>query len=157
MKVWTDASCDDSEDIFGIGYVIILKSGAEITGKHYQHGDYTSMEAEYFALMEALQIAKESMTEYDNEIDVVTDCKPLVDKIREPDDLYDDRWFEYRRHALNSLFDFEKWDLYWEERSNTEQNEEANRLAREAMWQGRDDDSTYGGNAVEGVSYTEVV
>lgn len=157
MKIWTDASCDDRNDIFGIGYVIILKSGAKITGKKYQTGNYTSMEAEYYALMEALTIAEDSKTSYDNEVEVSVDCRPLVDKIREPDDLYDDKWFEYRRHALGMFFEFDEWDLYWEERNTAQYNKDANRLAREAMWEGRDDDKTYGGTATEGVSYTEVV
>jgi len=156
MKLYTDASADENANVFGIGYILELKTGARIQGKHYVEGEYTSMEAEWYAIMQGLELASENITSHDSSIEVITDCKPLVNKIREPDDMYDDRWFNYRRQMLGELFTFEAWDLYWEERSTTEQNEKANRLAREAMWEGRGDDGVVGGNASEGVTFNTI-
>lgn len=150
MKVFTDAS--KGEGVFGLGYVIDLKTGARIEGKRYVEGEYTSMEAEWHAMMQGIEIAKQNVTSYDTDIEVIVDCQPLVDKIREPDDMYDDKWFNYRSRALEVLFDFEEWDLYWRERSTTEQNKRANRLAREALWQGRDGDE---GNAKSGITFND--
>ncbi|AGM11442.1 RNAse HI [Halogranum tailed virus 1] len=153
MKLYTDAS--KGEGVFGLGYVINLKTGGRIEGKHYVEGDYTSMEAEWHGLMQGLEVAQEQVTAYDDTIRVVVDCQPLVDKIRDPDDMYDDKWFEYRRLALRKLFEFEEWELEWEERSTTEQNKTANRLAREALWQGRDDNGVEGGNATNGITFND--
>jgi|APHM01.1.fsa_nt_gi hypothetical protein len=83
MQVYTDAS--RGENVIGVGYVIKLKNGTEMSGKRYQFvGDYSSMDAEWCALMEGLEIACEHQTAYDNSIDVVIDCRPLVRKVRDP-------------------------------------------------------------------------
>lgn len=148
MRVYTDAS--KGEGVFGIGYVIDLRTGARIEGKRYVDGEYTSMEAEWHAMMQGMEIASQNVTAYDSDIEVIIDCQPLVDKIRDPDDMYDDKWFEYRSRALEALFEFEEWELYWRERSTTEQNSRANRLAREALWQGRDGAD---GNAKYGMTF----
>jgi len=79
--------------------------------------------------------------------------KPLVKKIREPDNMYDEMWYSYRKRALQALFAFDSWDLYWEERKQTQHNEQANRLAREALWEGRGDDAIFGGAATHGVTF----
>lgn len=149
MRLFTDASRGDEN--VGLAYVLELRSGARITGKHHITGEYSSMEAEWYALMEGVHIAIENMTEFDAEISVVVDCQPLVRKIREPNDMYDDTWYEYRKRALDALFEFDEWDLYWRERSSTEQNTTANRLAREALWQAQDDDAD--GNSTAGVNF----
>lgn len=151
MKLYTDASKDNG--VFGIGYVINLKTGANIQGKRYVFGDYSSMDAEWFALMQGVDVAIENKTSFDSDIDIVLDCKPLVEKIREPDDLYEDKWYTYRKRALNRFFEFERWDLRWEARSNTEENELANRLAREALWQARDEEEGFNGSAKQGVTF----
>lgn len=151
MKLYTDASKDNG--VFGIGYVINLKTGANIQGKRYVFGDYSSMDAEWFALMQGVDVAIENKTSFDSDIDIVLDCKPLVEKIREPDDLYEDKWYTYRKRALNRFFEFESWDLRWEARSNTEENELANRLAREALWQARDEEEGFNGSAKQGVTF----
>lgn len=151
MKLYTDAS--RSEGVTGIGYVIILKTGTELQGKHYIEEQYTSMEAEWYAFMQGLDIAQENITNYDDEIEAVVDCHPLVEKIREPNDMYDDTWYEYRKQALAALMEFDEWDMVWEERKATEMNEKADRLAREALWEGRDDEAVHGGQAAEGVTF----
>jgi hypothetical protein len=151
MKVYTDASKDNG--VFGIGYVINLKTGANIQGKRYVFGDYSSMDAEWFALMQGVDVAIRNKTPFDSDIDIVVDCKPLVKKIREPDDLYEDKWYTYRKRALNRFFEFETWDLRWEARSHTEENKLANRLAREALWQARDEDTQFDGSAKQGVTF----
>jgi len=151
MKLYTDASKDNG--VFGIGYVINLKTGPKIQGKRYMFGDYSSMDAEWFALMQGVDVAIDNKTAFDCDIDIVLDCKPLVEKIREPDDLYEDKWYTYRKRALNRFFEFETWDLRWEPRSNTEENELANRLAREALWQARDEEENSNGFAKQGVTF----
>jgi ribonuclease HI len=150
MEVYTDASVDTG--VFGIGYVINHPNGQTVTGKNYVKGEYTSMQAEWYGVMEGIHMS----THVDPRkrwIHVITDCKPLVKKIREPDDMYNDMWYTYRKKTLRALLQFETWDLYWEERKHTEHNEQANRLAREALWEGRGDDAIYGGAATKGVSF----
>lgn len=151
MRLYTDASKDDG--VFGIGYVVVLKTGPYIKGKRYVFGDYSSMDAEWFALMQGVDVALDNKTPFDNEIDITIDCQPLVDKIRDPDDLYQDKWYSYRKRALNRFFEFERWNLRWEARSNTEENKKANRLAREALWEARDEDDSFEGNAKQGVTF----
>ena len=103
--------------------------------------------------MQGVDVALDNKTSFDNEIDITIDCQPLVDKIRDPDDLYQDKWYSYRKRALNRFFEFERWDLRWEARSNTEENKKANRLAREALWEARDEDDSFEGNAKQGVTF----
>jgi len=149
MRLFTDASCGDEH--IGLAYVLELRSGARITGKHHLNGTYSSMESEWYALMKGLHIAIENLTDFDDTITVVVDCHPHVRKVREPNDMYDDTWYEYRKQALELLMSFTEWDLYWRERESTEQNSTANRLAREALWQAQDSESD--GNSIEGVNF----
>ena len=89
MEVYTDASVDTG--VFGIGYVINHPSGQTVTGKNYVLGEYTSMQAEWYGIMEGINIS----THVDPRMEwihVITDCKPLVKKISEPDNMYDEMW-----------------------------------------------------------------
>src|SRR6056297_1304671 len=153
MKLYTDASTDEDNNVFGIGYVLELKTGAIIEGKRYMLGDYTSMEAEWYGIMQGIDMAQENITSHDTDIRVITDCQPLVDKMRDPDDMYEDKWFSYRSNMLKELFEFGEWELDWEKREQTSENERADRLAREAMWEGRGDDEIVGGSASRGVTF----
>jgi ribonuclease HI len=151
MRLYTDASKGDG--VFGIGYVLELDTGEQISEKRYVLGQYSSMDAEWFALMQGLDVAQQHISEDEDSIFVFIDCKPLVEKIRNPDDLYEDKWYTYRKRALNRLFEFDFWDLLWEARSSTKENQLANRLAREALWEVRDEDDSFDGSAKQGVTF----
>lgn len=157
MRVYTDASHGDY--VIGVGYVVCLNDGSEVSNKKYKYGEYSSMDAEWFALMEGLDVAESYISDDDNNIDAITDCRPLVRKVREPDDMYDDKWFSYRKRVLNKLFEFDVWRLRWEKRGSTKYNEKADRLAKEALWQARDeygslkDTGDYTGSAEQGLQF----
>jgi ribonuclease HI len=157
MRVYTDASHGDY--VIGVGYVVCLKDGTEIQSKRYKYGEYSSMDAEWYALMEGMEVALSHRSEDDTSIDVITDCEPLVTKIRQPDDLYNDKWFSYRKRALNKLFEFDTWRLRWQKRGTSTENEAADRLAREALWQARDEYGSlkntgeYTGSAKQGLTF----
>lgn len=104
--------------------------GRTIEGNRYMVGNYTSMEAEYYALLDGIRIASYEGREA---INVYTDCKPLVQKMRYPDN-NNDEWYTRRRGAHWLLNKFEDWSLNWIPREN---NESANRLAYEALEKGR--------------------
>lgn len=131
MKVYTDAARDD--EVAGMGWVIVL-NGEKIEGNRFIHGDYTSMEAEYFALLDGLRFARRHST---GEVEVFCDCKPLVEKMRVPDG-YSQDWYD-RRHGCHRLLQkFESWELEWTPRSG---NTGADRLAYEALEEGRREQS----------------
>lgn len=151
MRLYTDAAADVENGAYGVGYVLDCKTGATITGKRYVYGDYSSMGAEWLALMQGLDVSVDNITSHDDEIFVYVDCDPLVDKMHEPADLYDDKWHARRKQTLGVLFEFEDYDVSWEQRASTQQNKSADRLAREALWQARGDNSS--GNAVQGLTF----
>lgn len=96
-------------------------------------GTYTSMEAEYHALTEALRVA--SIESESREcVEAYVDVKPLTTKMRVPDGNSED-WRERRKgfHWLANKFD--EWELEHVPRRN---NEQADRLAREALMEGRE-------------------
>ena len=126
MNVYTDAARDD--DVAGFGWKIVSDSEI-IEGNRYLIGNYTSMEAEYYALLDGLRFAKQ---QDDREIDVYIDCQPLVGKMRTPDSKK--IWYDRRRGCHRMLNKFDTWSLSWIPR---EQNERANRLAYEALETGR--------------------
>lgn len=127
MKLHTDASV--GEFYGGIGWVITLDDGTKIEGNRTMSDSYTSMEMEYFSLLEGLRHAKR----YDRaEIEVFSDCKPLIEKMRVPDD--DDDWYKRRRGCHRLLNKFESWELEWTPRTS---NTNADRLAYEALEAGR--------------------
>jgi len=126
MKVYTDAARDD--DITGIGWKIVLADNT-VEGNRYLCGTYTSMQAEYFALLDGIRHAKRYGTD---EIEVFCDCKPLVKKMRVPDT--DKGWYDRRRGCLRLLNIFDAWELEWMPRA---ENSTADRLAFEALEEGR--------------------
>lgn len=126
MDVYTDAARDD--DVAGFGWIIVLDDDI-IEGNRYLIGNYTSMEAEYYALLDGLRFAKQ---QEGNHVDVYIDCQPLVQKMRVPDKK---RIWHDRRRGCHRLFNkFDTWSLTWIPR---EKNERANRLAYEALETGR--------------------
>jgi len=127
MRVYTDAARDDS--VAGMGWEI---HDGEQTSKdsRYLIGEYTSMHAEYLALLDGLRYANRIN---DGTVKVYVDCKPLVQKMRVPDPNSDD-WFDRRRGCHRLLNKFDDWELNWTPRSS---NESADRLAYEALERGR--------------------
>ncbi len=126
MRLYTDAARDG--DVAGFGWKIIT-SDDSIEGKRFISGDCTSMEAEYYALLDGLRHARRYGTD---RIEVFSDCKPLIEKMRAPDD--DDDWFKRRQGCNRLLNKFDSWELEWTPRSN---NSRADRLAYEALEEGR--------------------
>lgn len=129
ITIYSDAARDDA--ISGLGYVI--EGEVTIEGKRFLTGHYTSMEAEYHALTEALRVA--SINSEDREyVEAYTDCQPLVTKMRVPDGNSED-WYDRRRGCHRLLRKFDDWSLEYTSRSA---NEDAHRLAREALFEGRE-------------------
>lgn len=149
MRVYTDAATNSG--VSGLGYVVELKSGASIEDKRYLESGVTSMEAEWFAMMQGLDVALHSTTSYDDCAYVYIDCKPLVSKMLDRDQAYDPKWHGFRAQTMKTLGQFDEWSITWEERASTSGNERADRLAREALWQVRDGGSN--GAATEGVTF----
>jgi ribonuclease HI len=128
MQVFTDAARDDN--VAGMGWILVTTDGMEIENNRYMRGNYTSMEAEYFALLDGLRHAKR----YDDDsVSVICDCKPLIQKMREPD-AYDQDWYDRRQGCHRLLNKFDSWEMEWTDRSN---NHDADRLAYEALEAGR--------------------
>lgn len=127
MQIYTDAARDES--ISGLGWAIYLDDET-ISGNRYLTGNFTSMEAEYYALLDGLRFARRESLE---SVDVRLDCKPLVQKMRVPDD--DKLWYDRRQGCHRLLNKFDRWTMVWVPRSS---NELANRLAYEALEEGRE-------------------
>lgn len=130
MKVYTDAARDD--DIAAMGWEIVLADGTIHKDSRYIVGTYTSMEAEYYALLDGLRYARYHDETY---IEVLCDCQPLVEKMRFPDG-NDQDWYDRRRGCHRLLNKFDDWSLDWTPRSS---NTTADRLAYEALERGRRD------------------
>lgn len=126
--IYVDAARDD--EIAGLGYTI--DGEISVDGCKYLEGHYTSMEAEFHALVEAVRVAsvKSSSREM---CEAYTDVKPLVTKMSYPDDDRED-WRQYRQSFLWLVEKFDDYQLQWCER---EYNREAHDLAREALDAGR--------------------
>lgn len=129
MDVYTDAARDD--EVAAMGWVIVLEDGERIEDSRYLHGEYTSMESEFFALLDGLRFARR---QDESTVCVYTDCEPLVEKMRVPDE--DEDWFDRRRGCHRLLNKFEDWEMNWTPRSS---NSRADRLAYEALERGRRD------------------
>jgi ribonuclease HI len=113
-----------------LGYVITGE--VEIAGNKVLMGTHTSMEAEYHALTEALRVASlESSSR--SKVEAHVDVKPLTTKMRAPD-ANSEEWRTRRRgfHWLANKFD--EWELKYIPREN---NKQADRLAKEALLDGR--------------------
>lgn len=132
MRLHSDASHDD--DVIGIAYIIDDEiEDVHVEGKQYVYGDYTSMEAEYEAMMFGIHAA----SWYGGDTLVVqTDCQPLVDKMYYPD-ATSDKWFQMRKECHKLLNTFDVWEMNHVPR---ERNDAADRLAKEALWFGREND-----------------
>lgn len=126
MRVYTDAARDS--EVSGMGWEVITPDRS-ITGKRFVIGEYTSMEAEYFALLDGLRHARREDT---GEVEVYCDCEPLIRKMRVPDTV--EVWHDRRRGCHRLLNKFDSWDLEWTSRNN---NSTADRLAYEALEHGR--------------------
>lgn len=126
--IYVDAARDDN--IAGLGYTI--DGEVSIEGKKYLEGNYTSMEAEFHALIEALRVASVE-SEIREMCEVYTDVKPLVTKMRYPDSERED-WQEYRESFLWLAQKFDEYQLNW---CSREYNERAHDLARTALESGR--------------------
>lgn len=128
MKVYTDAARDD--EISAMGWKIVLSDGTVHKDNRYLTGSFTSMEAEYFALLDGLRYAQ-----YHDEahVSVLCDCQPLIEKMRTPDG-HDQDWYDRRQGCHRLLNKFDSWSLKWTPRSG---NADADRLAYEALERGR--------------------
>ncbi len=128
ITIYTDASRDDQ--CSGLGYVI----SGEVTmaDNKILMGTYTSMEAEYHALVEALRVASINSSER-RCVSLYVDVKPLTTKMRYPDEKSQD-WRDRRKgfHWLANKFD--EWELEYVSRT---MNEDAHDLARQALFEGR--------------------
>lgn len=87
------------------------------------------MEVEYFALLDGLRHARDHNI---NHIDIFSDCRPMIKKMRVPDD--DEDWYKRRRGFHRLANKFETWELEWTPRKS---NGDADRLAYEALEEGR--------------------
>lgn len=124
--MYTDGARDD--DIAAMGWRIECDGDVE-ENHRYMLGEYTSMEAEYYALVDGLRHALRR----GNEIMVFTDCEPLVEKMRYST-AGDGEWYE-RKCGVDRLLDkFEWWQIEWIPRT---QNEAANTQASLALRKGR--------------------
>lgn len=128
ITIYSDASRGDQ--CSGLGYVI--SGEVTLSGNKVLMGTYTSMEAEYHALTEALRVA--SIESESREcVEAYTDAKPLVKKMRVPDGNSQD-WYDRRQGCHWLLNKFDKWELKYVSR---EFNNDAHELARNALFEGR--------------------
>lgn len=131
MRLHTDASRDD--DVIGIGYVIRDDiNDIEVNGKQYRFGNFTSMEAEWKAMMTGIHAAS---WYGDGFLIVLTDCEPLREKMYWPD-ATSQKWYDMRKKCHKVLNTFEEWKMDVVDRTN---NEQAHDLARRAIFMGRDE------------------
>jgi ribonuclease HI len=128
--IYVDAARDDS--VTGIGYTISGEVNYE--GKKYMKGHYTSMEAEFHALIEAVRIAS-IKSDNREKCEIHTDVKPLIHKMRTPDETSKE-WREYRASFQWLISKFDSYRLGWCGREN---NKSAHKLARAALDNGRHD------------------
>lgn len=131
MRVYSDASHD--EDVIGIAYVLRdERLDVDESGRRYIEGEFTSMEAEYIALMTGVRMA----SHYTNEVLIaLTDCRPLMYKLLQRDG-NSDKWDQFFWQARAMLESFDEWQINHIERAN---NQEADALARAALHRGRGD------------------
>lgn len=131
MRLHTDASRDDA--VIGIGYVIRDDiAGIEVSGKQYRFGDFTSMEAEWKAMMTGIHAA----SWYSGDLLIVlTDCEPLYEKMYWAD-ATSQKWYDMRKECHAVLNTFERWEMAVVDRTS---NEQAHDLARRALFLGRDE------------------
>lgn len=127
MKIYTDGARD--ENVIGLGWVLDWDEGW-VRDNRYMIGTFTSMEAEYYALLDGLRHAYYQTNE---PIVVYIDCEPIIDKMRIPD-AYSNTWYDRRQGCHRLLNKFEDWEMEWIPRAK---NTNANRMAYEALEAGR--------------------
>lgn len=125
---FTDGS--RGETVSGIGYV--LSGAVEAEGARILDGEFTSMEVELHALLEAVRVATIRSSSRES-ITIYTDCEPLVRKLRDAQ-TNGARWERYRESALWLLGKFDSWDIRHTDRDMVE---DAHDLARAALERGR--------------------
>lgn len=128
LTVYTDAARDDT--VTGIAYVI--SGEVNLEGCRSMEGNYTSMDAEYHALMEGLRVASQA-SRSNTGVTAYVDVKPLISKMQTPDEK-SELWRERRIGFNRMVGKFDEHDLEWIPR---EQNRRADELAREALFEGR--------------------
>lgn len=128
LQVYTDAS--RGEFVSGLGYIV--EGDVNVSGNRVLDGQYTSMEAEFYALVEGLRIAsvRSEQREY---CEAYSDAKPLTKKMR-GSQRCSDEWQDYRTSYEWLAGKFDTFELNYCPR---ECNEDAHELAREALVQGR--------------------
>lgn len=123
MRLHTDARRTDD----GIGLGFVFDIDGEVTKDcRYVEGDFTSMEAEFYALVEGVW----RCTQFDvSTIHCFVDCKPLVQQLERPTQ---EKWSEFRDSIRWLLNKFEYWGIKWVPR---EKNREADYLSNKVMQQ----------------------
>lgn len=111
----------------------MLEGEVSHSGNRALDGTYTSMEAEFYALVEGLRIASQR-SESREYCEAYSDAKPLVRKMHGSEPCRDD-WTSYRDSCHWLLDKFDDWELNHCPRTS---NEDAHHLAREALHDGRD-------------------
>lgn len=95
-------------------------------------GEYTSMEAEFHALVEALRVASIE-SENGTKCEIYSDCEPMVRKMHGDQRLPND-WQKYYESCHWLLGKFDKWELHYCRRNS---NTDAHNLARQGLKKGR--------------------
>lgn len=128
-QLYTDASRGD--EVIGLGWYVVLDDARTVENYRWIIGDFTSMEAEYYALLDGLRCAKRYST---GNIEVYNDCEPLIWKMEYPDN-HNQTWRDRRRGCQRLLSKFESWELNHTPRAC---NTKADNLAGTALDIGRD-------------------
>lgn len=130
IEVYTDAASRGNPGDSGIG--IIIKSGKEYERYSYFIGEWANHEAEFHAVIKALEICAEKFP--DDVLSFRTDSKVVVDTI-EKNHTKNEKFLPLleRIHQLSSCFPlfFIKW-------IPDRENKQADRLAKEAIWNKND-------------------
>lgn len=130
IEVYTDAASRGNPGESGIG--IIIKIGREYERHSYFIGEWTNHEAEFHAVIKALEICVEKFP--DDVLSFRTDSKVVVDTI-ENNHTKNEKFLPLlkRIRQLSSCFPlfFIKW-------IPDKENKQADRLAKEAIWSKND-------------------
>ncbi len=130
IEVYTDAASRGNPGDSGIG--IIIKSGKEYERYSYFIGEWANHEAEFHAVIKALEICAEKFP--DDVLSFRTDSKVVVDTI-EKNHTKNEKFLPLleRIRQLSSCFPlfFIKW-------IPDRENKQADRLAKEAIWNKND-------------------
>lgn len=132
MRLFTDASLDRA-GVVGIAYVLDDEiRGLHVEGQKHIFGNYTSMEAEYEAMMNGIHAAS---WQCGDTLLVNVDCQPLVEKMMSSRMEEDYKWCNMRDNCHRILNTFDHWEINSVPRS---QNEQADELASQSLRVGRE-------------------